>query len=186
MEIAKLLPVNKDIISRNPNHSSVVTWFNIAGIHVLIGADLFDIRSNYSGWNGVVNSSARPIGSASVYKIAHHGSHKTDNPSIWSKLLTDNPYALLTPFLNGRVNLPNIEDIRRICNYTNNAFITSPPKPVRIKREKIVKQFIKGAIRSMTSLYSPFGQVQIRKKINAQHNWSVKLSGAAISLRFQK
>jgi hypothetical protein len=190
MEIAKLLPINKelkkDIVSRDPNHSSVVTWFNIAGIHILLGADLFDMKSNYSGWNGVVNSSARPTGAASVYKVAHHGSHKSDNPSIWSKLLTDNPYALLTPFLNGRVNLPNTEDIRRICNYTNNAYITSPPKPAKIKREKIVKQFIKGATRSMTSLHSPFGQVQIRKKINAQNDWSVKLAGAAMSLHCQK
>lgn len=187
MEISKLLPSEtqpkKDIILRDdPNPLSVVTWFRIAGIHILLGADLYDVESDHSGWNGVINSSVRPKGSASVYKISHHGSKKSDNPNIWTRLLTDNPYALLTPFKNGSVNLPKPGDVKRICEFTDNAFITSKAKPTKIKREKVVEQFIKSATKSIVPINTSFGQIKIRTKVSEPENWKVLLSGAAVSL----
>ncbi len=186
-EIAKLLPQEKqlkrDIVPRDPNYSSVVTWIEIGGIHILLGADLFDIKSDYNGWNGVLKSVARPMELASVYKVAHHGSLKSDNPYIWSKLLTDNPYALITPFSNGSVKLPGPGDVKRICEYTNKGYITSIVKPAKIKREKIVEQFINGATRSISPVNPYFGHVQIRTKIGDRENWKVNLYGAAASLQ---
>lgn len=185
-EITNLLPKakepKKDIIPKNPNHSSVVTLFKIDGVYILLGADLYNVESNYSGWKGVINSTGRPTELASVYKISHHGSNKSDNPIIWSELLTNNPYALLTPFSKGNVKLPTEDDVNRISGYTDNAFITSTAKTVKIKREKVVEKFIKGATRSITPINTSFGQVQIRAKISDPKNWTVKLYGAAISL----
>jgi hypothetical protein len=57
-----------------PNDLSVVAWLRIGSLRILLGADLEEHGVAGRGWAAVLNSSTRPKGKASVFKVAHHGS----------------------------------------------------------------------------------------------------------------
>ena len=86
---------------RSPNAVSVVLWVSAGDIAVLLGADM-----ERRGWVEIVQNQQRPNGTASVFKVAHHGSENAHEPGIWKDMLADSPYALLAPWSRGGKVLP--------------------------------------------------------------------------------
>src|SRR5262249_25629463 len=119
-------PVTKSRLP-NPgqNDLSVVTWIKIGTIQILLGADLEEHGVRGRGWTAVLASGTRPPGVASLFKIAHHGSTNGHHDGVWSDMLVNAPFAVLTPWTLGGSDLPQPNDVGRIRNLTPNAFSTS-------------------------------------------------------------
>jgi hypothetical protein len=165
------------------NDISVATWVQIGCIHLLLGANLEEHKGR--GWSAVLASAARPAGTASVFKIAHHGSENGHHDEVWSQLLFPNPQAVLTPWTLAKSRLPTDSDVQRIKNFTKNAYSTSrfATPPVRaldptvrsITRERKIK---------IRQLQPPMGFIRLRA-LNATSSptqWTLTASDEAIKL----
>jgi len=188
VKIADLLPQEPStkgrLVSQGPNHTAVVLWISISDISILLGSDLEETVDPDTGWSVIVESNTRPAGRASIFKIPHHGSKNAHNPIVWQDMLKEESISLLTPFVQGNVQLPTKQDIRRICTRCNKAYITAKPIIKRRKREKIVEQFVSGATRSIRPLFGSYGQVRLRSSIETGlHDWKIDLIGDATQLK---
>ena len=108
------------IPSISPNDVAVVLWVKVENIEVLLGSDL-----EKRGWIGIVQDTARPNGTASAFKVAHHGSENAHEPGVWERMLDSNPFAVLTPWRRGARALPKESDVRRLLSCTTNAYATA-------------------------------------------------------------
>ena len=103
--IGRLIPGLRETKTRvptfSPNDISIATWIRVDNIVILLGADL-----ERRGWTEVLENRGRPIGRASIFKVAHHGSAGADEPGVWGQMLEEEPIAVLTPFRRGRHALP--------------------------------------------------------------------------------
>jgi hypothetical protein len=182
LDIAKLIPELKEakrsILPFSENRAAVALWVSIGGLRVLLGADLEETGDKQTGWSVIVNSSARPQGKASAFKIPHHGSKNAHHPAVWSDLLDKNPVAFLTPYRVGSNILPAVEDIDRICSLTDSAYTTAEsPRGKIIKRDKTVEKMIKERGRDIRQIYTTLGHVRLRARQECP--WTVDLFDGA-------
>lgn len=189
-KISSLIPVEgepKRKIGRfKPNYAAVVLWISVGNTTILLGADLEKTKDPGTGWSTIVSSKEKPSGKASVFKIPHHGSSNADYPSLWSIMLFEQPFAILTPFDLGRTKLPKKTDVRRICRRTPHAYSTSSFSPT--KKRKIPSSeeiFIKEHTSRFEIINNNPGHVRLRKDVYDPEpgNWSVLLGGDAIDLK---
>lgn len=162
-----------------PNFEAVVINIDLGNDGILLGSDMEDHGA--WGWSAIVGdewclSNQR----ASAYKIAHHGSPNGDHPDIWSKLLTANPFAVLTPYINGAVNLPNAADKKRINESCSSAFISSNASKQPSMSAHVEKR-MKAICKNIAVMNPGFGAVRFRKKLGAAA-WSCELFGQATKL----
>ena len=135
------------LVSLRPNQTAVALWINFGALSVLLGSDLENSPDPQTGWTAVLNSKSRPQGKAAIFKIPHHGSSNGDDPQVWHNMVSDNPIALLTPFLKS--GLPRNSDVRRICKNTKETYITSTRGFGKMKkRSKTVEKTIKENIKT--------------------------------------
>jgi len=117
LDIAKLFPepesLKCDMVPDRANHVAIVLWIEVGDVLILLGSDLQNSKDKSSGWFEIVNSNTKPIGSASLFKIPHHGSSNADFPNVWKTMLEKHPMAILTPFSRGK-KLPTKADIGRL------------------------------------------------------------------------
>jgi beta-lactamase superfamily II metal-dependent hydrolase len=170
-EIASLIPeVSKPkrwLVPKipNENHVAVVLCLEFANMSLLLGSDLEDDGNPQSGWTAIVNSICKPSGKSTVYKISHHGSKSGDLSRIWEEMLVKNPYAICSPFNHGKT-LPSPDDVRRICGYTPNGYITATNRISKsyVHKDSTVKKTIaESGIKFHERVYLP-GMVRFRKK----------------------
>lgn len=182
---AKYLPVSGDPIRKAPpepapNLTAVVLHVDFDGDAVLLGADLEE--DSKSGWEAMMSdrwTRERPF--SSVYKVAHHGSYTGDSTHIWDSLLTKNPVACLTPFIQGRHQLPTPVDRERIKTQTNgSAYISSDASRKPAMTREIEKR-LQDMTPNLKRIDTEMGAVRIRKRIGAKA-WDVELLGAARKL----
>jgi hypothetical protein len=163
-DIATLIPnageTQRRITNRAPNRTSVVLWVEAGTRRVLLGADLEHTDRSREGWLAVLSAHKDPT-SATVFKVAHHGSVNADCPDVWAKMLVDNPIAVVTPF-NGGKTLPQISDLKRIGTRTERLYCTSsgPGKPP--VRDPLVDKALKRDVRERRVVDGPSGHVRIR------------------------
>lgn len=181
--LAKYIPADRDPINHapelKPNLEAVVINIDLGEDGILLGSDLED--QGDLGWSTIVGdewclSNQR----ASAYKIAHHGSSNGDHPEIWSKLLTVNPIAVLTPYINGSNNLPNAADRARITGCSSSAYISSNGSKQPLINVNLEKR-MKAICKNIAVVNTGFGAVRFRKKLGAA-KWGVELFGQAIKL----
>ncbi len=149
----------------NENHVAVVLWLEFADMTLLLGSDLEDDGNLNKGWTAIVNSTRKPKGKAGIYKFSHHGSATGDLGRVWQEMLTEEPYAVCSPFNRGKT-LPSPDDVRRICEYTPHAFVTSTKKMNKshVKKNSAIKKSIaESGIKFHDREYLP-GMVRLRKK----------------------
>lgn len=167
LDFSKLLPKPKEakrrLIATDPNHSAVVLWVTAGNFSILLGSDLEEVGDSQSGWSVIINSTTRPTGKASFFKIPHHGSQNAHHPDVWTTMLDSDPVAVLTPWRKNR--LPTEEDVKRICDLTNKAYTTANfTKKGKINRDRTVEKTIKETVRNIGLLYPSFGHVRFRVK----------------------
>jgi len=123
---------------RRPNHASVVCWLDCGTTCFLFGSDM-EVSSNTNrGWHAIVEG-RQALGKAALFKVPHHGSENGHLPTVWSKLLVDQPVSLVTPFRRGSVALPKATDMDRIAGMSSVVYLTASPTSVLI--EKFVELF---------------------------------------------
>ncbi|NKC16741.1 MAG: MBL fold metallo-hydrolase [Gammaproteobacteria bacterium] len=185
--LSALLPVEgtpkRRVAALSPNHAAVAAWLRVGPHTVLLGSDLEETSNPLAGWSAILTSTTRPSGNASVFKVAHHGSHNGDHSGIWTNLLCANPLAVVTPFPRGKKKLPTPSDANRICSRTSCAYITASPDAPRSNRPKVVERMMRGAVRSMRPVHGGYGHVRLRRTLSDEEaSWSVELFGAAMPL----
>ncbi|MDE3098539.1 MAG: hypothetical protein KGJ88_03620 [Verrucomicrobiota bacterium] len=182
--IASLFPAGEILtrpIPQRPNLFSVVLWLRVGDIRMLLGADMEQKGNPFGGWKLIVESSERPDGKASLFKIPHHGSETGEYGAVWTEMLISEPVAMLAPFNLGRVKLPTEKDAQRILGRTKCSFITADFNDRSSRgRTGIVNRMIHRTVRYIKNVNASFGQVRARKKIiPASGNWMVDVFGDA-------
>jgi beta-lactamase superfamily II metal-dependent hydrolase len=187
MEFFNIIPVTggqrKRVIPPSINNTSIVLWIKVGKRVILLGADLERSNNPKLGWAAIINDSQITIGKAEIYKVAHHGAESSHEPVIWTKLLSDNPYALISPYMVGNNRLPKDTDMERIAGLTPYAYITALPSERSFRTsEKVVRDTVKSVTKSMHSLNTHWGQVRLRGDIENEANYEVELFGDAYKI----
>lgn len=186
IEIAALIPRHLETklraVAQRPNHVAVVTWVQVGDVSILFGSDLEDSPDLELGWSTIVASRERPNGRASVFKVPHHGSKTGHNAEVWQGMVVEQVHAILSPCVRGRTRLPSVEDIRRVSEQTDRAYITSSPSTSASKKRRpyAVVKTIRETVGSVRAAQPPMGWVRLRNG-GAQHPdaWTVHLSEEA-------
>lgn len=172
---------NRRIPKLIPNDCSVVLHFGfkVAGVDIILGADLEVTSDHQKGWHAIVNSSLCPTG-VILLKVSHHGSENGFLKEFWDKKLANGFIAAVTPFATSK--LPKSRDISRILSYTSSSFITASPRLT--KRAKFNKPADKLLERIGKVVWdaSPgsYGQIKLTFDINqSSRAWGVALKGSA-------
>jgi hypothetical protein len=187
--VAKWLPkedsAQKAAVSMGANHFAVALLVEVDELRILLGADLLEFGNERMGWSRILElQKEQNIKKASSFKIPHHGSENADCAGIWINLLQSDPVAVVTPFFLAGTALPKQSDIKRISNYTCNAFITAPSRAPRPKRRNnAVERSIREHNIRLRLANGPTGQVRIRwPRWKRVPMYRVELFGPALSL----
>lgn len=187
--MAAMLPVPGESIRRfypqEPNALSVVIMVLAPGINLLLGADLEKCADEKRGWRAVISSSVNPKCPSHVYKVAHHGSSGADMDDIWTELLVEQAYAVVTPYARGATPLPSSDDVQRMRQHTDSIYCTAWPatKSPR-RRDPAVERTINEMVRTHREIRKQPGQIRARFPFNGcfPSSASLELSDGAASL----
>lgn len=175
------LPAN--VRNKNLNNNCITLCIsNNTNSDILLGADL-EISTNIKkGWVALTGTQHAPKNSASVFKIAHHGSVNGHCPDSWSKLAVTNkkPIGILTPY--SRQSLPRFEQIRVLQDATSELYSTSPVKdyPVTKSDQKVLDE---KNVESLARININFGYIELNETLTDGIPWyEVTTAGAALKL----
>ncbi|MEX2621692.1 MAG: MBL fold metallo-hydrolase [Egibacteraceae bacterium] len=175
-------PVRPRVRAVSPNLSSVVVWVRVGTDMAIFGGDLEARADRSIGWGAVVDSTTRPTGRATLYKVAHHGSPNADAAEIWDKLLAAAPTATLAPFTHGRVVRPDAEDVQRICGRAGALHLTAPAEPPgRVSRPPAVQRLVDEVAVALRRLEPPLGSVRLVPATGTAPYWDAHLTGGAFT-----
>ncbi len=185
--IRRLIPQHGEnktqIPSLSPNKTSVVLWIECGECTVLLGADL-----ERQGWTTILTNSVRPKGAASVFKIPHHGSKNADEPEVWNRMLEKKPFAVVAPWQQGGWSRfrPTICDVKRILEFTPNAWITTSKGTYHQSKPKHKNATVQRTLRESGTKIQPLvgdrGMVRLRRSIDSIDTWKVEKFGEACHL----
>lgn len=167
LEFARLLPKpgqsQRRITGFEQNHTSVVLLVEAGPVTALLGADLLHTLAQNEGWNAVLACHANHHNQkrASFFKVPHHGSENADCPEVWTRLLTNNSIAVVTPFVAG-VRLPKSSDLKRIGARTDELYCTTSGTGTPPKRDSVVERFMRQQITGRRLLEGLPGHVRVR------------------------
>ena len=164
----------------SPNDVAVVLWVGIGDVGVLLGSDL-----ERSAWIEILQSVERPGGSASVFKVPHHGSASAHEDGVWRRMLDAEPFAVLTPWRKGGHVLPRRQDARRILAHTGHAFATANPlraDQTGKRRDPLVARALREAKARLREQPILAGMTRLRRHKNPGSEWKVELFGPACHL----
>lgn len=166
---------------RNP--SAVALLVSVGEVSLLLGADLETHPALDQGWNAVLASIGRPTDRSHFVKIPHHGSVTAHHEGIWTDLLIDNPHAVVTPFRQGRVDLPKDSDVERIVAKTSNAWLTHPRGTgAAPRRHRAVERTLRERGGSLRLLSVDPGRVTLRRPADGSGSWTVDAPSPAVLL----
>ncbi len=190
LSFAKLIPRHSQpklrIGAPRVNHCAVALWIEVGRHNVMLGSDLENDADADIGWRAVVNNSKFiRKRKADVFKVAHHGSATGHDDTIWEHHLCENPTCALTPFRQGRHELPTQHDMRRICNASSQSFITSYGRERAPKiTNRIVQDMPARTTKSVRQAHGGWGHIRLRCNLSDHtDNWRVELFGDACPLR---
>lgn len=164
-DIASLIPKvgepQRRVVSRSPNHTSVVLWIEAGNLRGLLGADLEHANRPGEGWMAVIDchQDSKP---AQIFKVPHHGSAGADLPDVWQKMLGVNPVAVVTPFTGGRVRLPKETDLERLSKRTSQLYCTASGSSKPPKRDAAIDRTMRLQTAKRTVIDGQPGHVRIR------------------------
>ena len=191
--IVALMPSDKKTKMRSPslkpNNVAVAIWIETGDVKMLLGSDLEEKGDPSSGWSAIVQSKERPRGSASIFKIPHHGSVTGHHAQVWSDMLINLPTAILSPFYNAGEMLPKERDVTRILALAPESYITTWHLTPKSKRKRVpsVERSIRETIGKMRAVQPPMGWVRLRNGgQSSPHSWTVELSATGSHLNALK
>ena len=182
--VSRMLPSSghpkKRIPSLSPNKTAIALWLEFGKIVVLLGADL-DKR----GWMDILESTGRPEGRASAFKVPHHGAKSGHEPAVWERMLEPDPLALLAPWCRGGRVLPNQRDVERLVMLTSNGWSSSEisrsnNRPKR--RKRMVERTIRESEIQLRPIDRSLSAIRLRRQIKMEEPWKVEKFGTACRL----
>jgi hypothetical protein len=175
--------MKKKVLVDRPNHLAMVIRIEALGQVVILGSDLEVLSDRANGWKRVVDIE---LGRrrAPVLKVPHHGSENAFSGDHWRECLFDQPLAILTPFVHGRVVLPTDQGLKLLTDATDRVFMTCAPEKLVAKfRDKAVLEMMERAtVSTPISLRGAPGRVTLRAKLSDPGLWTITTIGAAIQL----
>jgi hypothetical protein len=186
-EIASHVPDISQTVRRalpnSSNHLAVAIWVTAGPQSILLGSDLQETRDAHTGWSVIVQSAERPIGTAAVFKVPHHGSENGHSDAVWDQMVAKSALALMTPFVNGGVRLPTEADEHRIVGRAGAAYITADPQlRPRVERPPLVARAIRRSGVSLKSAEPYIGHIRLRKRYGSEYRWYISLMRGAYKL----
>ena len=180
----KIKQTQRRAIVRGPNHVAIVLFIEVGSESILLGSDLEETTDPLTGWSVIVASRARPQKRAQVFKIPHHGSVTAHNDDVWTLMVQDQAYAVMTPFIKGKVSLPTQTDLSRIKGRSAQTYVTSASKKTQpIKRSNEVQRTISNTVRgTLTVRELPTGFVRLRRKFGPTGRWYVHMGENALKV----
>lgn len=180
--IDRLRPHERETKKRTPtltpNEVAVVLLIEIGSTAVLLGSDL-----ERRGWLEILDTSGRPSGKASFFKVPHHGSQNAHEDRVWNEMLHSDPIAALTPWRRGGLKLPKERDVQRILSFTRKAYATAPRDIPRRRsarnRNRTVVKTIREVSKRISRIAQPPGMIRLRRKFGSQTDWSIETFGSA-------
>jgi beta-lactamase superfamily II metal-dependent hydrolase len=167
--IAQWLPKPGDaqrrITNPTPNQTSVVLWIEAGPARVLLGADLEHTSTPGEGWTAVL--ACHKDATAIVFKVPHHGSPSADCPEVWSKMLTENPVAVVTSFSSGKP-LPGNSDLKRLAQRTKNLYCTAAGAGKPPSRDPLVEKKVRQVVSERRVIEGQPGHVRVRWQPNGR------------------
>lgn len=164
----------------SPNRMSVTLWVTVKNIAALLGGDL-----PKKEWLNILEHCQSREGTASVFKVPHHGSPDADDPRIWAEMLETEPYAVLTPWHKGGKSRPTAADARRLLSYSKNAYATTRGVS-RVRRSRELRRLVRRSTADtdidLRSAVAPIGAIRLRRAIDKAEDWRVELFGGACHL----
>lgn len=144
------------------NELSLVLLLKCNQDGALLGGDLQNSRDKNLGWDIVVDNYSHKKTRSSFYKVPHHGSITGFNGRIWSVILGDNPYSVITAFNKGK-KLPEESEIERIKKLSKCVYVVGGTQ-----RDKIIERRIRHITRNtqIETSIAQVGMVRYRRKID--------------------
>jgi len=174
--------IRRRIPDVTPNDASVVLAVHVGRHRVLLGADL-EVQADASlGWKAIVNNFDASNEKHHGFKISHHGSSNGHHEAVWNQMLINNPWAVTTPFVRGKLKLPSKDDCQRVLGYTTNAFLTAPPQPRKFRdSDRAVEKMVNETAILAHFIPGRYGHVRLRKRVadSPDSPWNVDLFGHA-------
>jgi hypothetical protein len=143
------------------NEGAVVLWVHVGDASLLLGADLEETDDDETGWTAVVGSMKDDSrqGAGEVFKVPHHGSVNGHQELVWTKLLVEQPEAVVCPHVLGRNSLPTKEHLDLLCERSR-VHMTAEPDRRSGSRQR------EGGPVALN-----FGRVTLRRRIGAGSRW---------------
>ena len=159
-----------------PNSEAVVLHIDIGGDAILLGSDLEE--NAHFGWTALAADKLNAGRTkASVYKVAHHGSHTGDTGLIWQTFLQPGSTAALTPFKRGNVSLPTEADLIRLTGSASSTYLSSRASRKATMDASLAKK-LGQTVKNLATVNNGFGAVRMRRSVGAA-NWRVECFGDA-------
>jgi hypothetical protein len=162
-------------VEPTPNDTSLVLWFEVERVAILLGADL-ERGTVGTGWQAVL-ATFQPENRAGVFKVPHHGSPDADWPPVWERLLLPQPHSGVTAYApSGR---PRPADATRI-RAASIAHFTGSAGTRRVRRSNHVERMVRSqTANGVQKREGAIGHVRLRREVNPAATWTVSYGGAA-------
>ena len=159
------------------NSTSVVLQIRIGSDTVLLGSDLENVAPPQRGWNAIVAKWDHSAGSASAFKVPHHGSEGAFSQALWDNYIQAAALAVLTPYASS--GLPRSDQLKRLRQTGRSIYATALIQPEEVRRSLAVEKVIRRRAKSISALkVEQNGVVRLRKRAT-EKNWTVELFGTA-------
>jgi hypothetical protein len=165
------------------NATSLVAQVALGEIAALFGGDLENSTNPSSGWDAVVALAKQPQ-TASLVKVPHHASDDAHHDGMWTELVDPDFVAIITPFVNGRIELPREVDLLRIVERGGRVFLTSRPRLEKVRLERETEKVLRHAGGKQLTQLRAWGHVRARRSQD-EPSWRVDLDGDARELLVQ-
>lgn len=164
----------------SPNEVAVALWVAFGDVAVLLGSDL-----ERRGWVEILQSAERPAGTASAFKLPHHGSRNADEAEVWVRMLEPESFAVLTPWRRGGRALPTRNDVQRIRSRTRNGYASARDSSLTVephRRDRAVDRAIRTSGIELRRRAMASGAVRLRRRIGSPSEWRAETFGLACHL----
>jgi hypothetical protein len=167
-----------------PNDLAIVLTVKVEDARFLLGADLEEQGKADLGWQAILDKFAHTDTAHQGFKIPHHGSVTGHHKEVWPKLMNEEAWTVLTPYIKGKKPLPEKTDVERITAYCRYSYITAQRAITRYRPpDSVVQRQLREMGISIFEESSKQGQVRLRKSVSQSNSdWTVEMFGDACDL----
>lgn len=152
------------------NATSIVLWLTTGFRSILLGGDQMRGGRGRTGWSAILAADVPAGRRSELYKVAHHGSERSDRDEIWTQLLTDDVRTAITAKHDS--SLPREAMLARFVDRTPHVHVAGVRRDESDAADALSAEF--GAVEALTG---PLGHLRYRAPRGGnQARWQVRAS----------